>query len=127
MIWERYWISIKVNGKLNEETFQALTETSGLNISDEIFWLGILSAKHESNGHPGTISHGIGDSGGVSYGAYQFSSTIGIPVNFVEWLKDKNMDFYIRLKQALAKDGNKCGENFNSTWSDIADKYYIEF
>lgn len=31
-------------------------------------------AKYESNGDPAVISSGQGDAGGVSYGAYQFSS-----------------------------------------------------
>ena len=48
--------------------------------------LGDLSAKYESNGNPGTISTGDGDSGGKSYGMYQFASNAGTPQNFVEWL-----------------------------------------
>src|SRR5574341_1024502 len=35
--------------------------------------LGGLSRKYESNGNPGMVSSGVGDHGGRSYGAYQFS------------------------------------------------------
>lgn len=36
--------------------------------------LGTLSEKYESSGDPGAISTGEGDSGGVSYGAYQLTT-----------------------------------------------------
>ena len=40
--------------------------------------LGTLSASYEA-GSPGTISSGVGDSGGKSYGSYQFASAYDIP------------------------------------------------
>ncbi|NMC34711.1 MAG: hypothetical protein GYA36_19990 [Veillonellaceae bacterium] len=39
--------------------------------------LGALSQKYESNGDPGRVSSGVGDPGGVSYGAYQMTSKGG--------------------------------------------------
>jgi hypothetical protein len=39
--------------------------------------LGSLSQKYESNGDPGRVSSGVGDIGGVSYGAYQMTSSGG--------------------------------------------------
>ncbi len=46
--------------------------------------LGQLSARFESGGRgPGAVSNGAGDSGGVSYGLYQFSSRVGTAAFFV--------------------------------------------
>jgi len=56
--------------------------------------LGALSAKYETGGRgPGTVSTGIGDPGGVSYGSYQMASKMGVPQKFVKqngfpWLTD---------------------------------------
>lgn len=47
--------------------------------------LGILSEKYEGGG-PATISTGEGDSGGVSYGTYQFATNTGTVDNFIAWL-----------------------------------------
>jgi LysM repeat protein len=45
----------------------------------EVRWLlGSLSSKYETGGRgPGTVSTGIGDAGGVSYGSYQMTSRPG--------------------------------------------------
>jgi hypothetical protein len=50
--------------------------------------LGHLSAKYETGGRgPGTVSTGVGDHGGVSYGSYQMTSKNGDTVaHFVTWL-----------------------------------------
>lgn len=56
--------------------------------------LGTLSAKYETGGRgPGTVSTGVGDRGGVSYGSYQMASKLGVPTRFVKqagfpWLTD---------------------------------------
>ena len=56
--------------------------------------LGALSAKYETGGKgPGTVSTGVGDFGGVSYGSYQMASKMGVPTRFVTqpgfpWLQD---------------------------------------
>jgi hypothetical protein len=47
--------------------------------------LGSLSEKYESGGRgPGTVSTGMGDLGGVSYGTYQLASKIGRADQFVQ-------------------------------------------
>jgi hypothetical protein len=46
--------------------------------------LGQLSEKYESGGRgPATVSSGIGEPGGVSYGTYQLASKIGRADQFV--------------------------------------------
>ncbi len=56
--------------------------------------LGKLSAKYETGGRgPGTVSTGVGDRGGVSYGSYQMASKLGVATRFVKqagfpWLAD---------------------------------------
>lgn len=46
--------------------------------------LGCLSAKYETGGRgPGTVSGGVGDPGGVSYGSYQLASKLGRPEQFL--------------------------------------------
>lgn len=63
----------------------------GKALADE---LGILSAKYETGGRgPGTVSTGVGDPGGVSYGSYQMASKMGVVQRFVtqagfQWAKD---------------------------------------
>jgi LysM repeat protein len=56
--------------------------------------LGTLSAKYETGGRgPGTVSTGVGDPGGVSYGSYQMATKTGTVKRFVTqtgfpWLND---------------------------------------
>ncbi len=89
--------------------------------NDEAMRLGSLSAKYESNGNPATISEGK-DTGGVSYGAYQFSSRYGVPLAFAEWCvsSDSGKEVGERLKAAYVLDENTYGENFNAEWKKIA-------
>jgi hypothetical protein len=49
--------------------------------------LGDLSAKYESNGNPASISDGMFDSGGKSYGMYQLASNDGSVHSYLGWLK----------------------------------------
>jgi hypothetical protein len=52
--------------------------TAAAAASDSSEWLGKLSEKFETGGRgPGTVSTGIGDAGGVSYGSYQMTSRDG--------------------------------------------------
>ncbi len=92
-----------------------------LNSADEDMQLGSLSAKYESNGRPDTISGG-GDYGGVSYGAYQFSSRFDVPKTFFNWCisSGKGVATGERLKAAYELDTNTYGENFNAEWKKIA-------
>lgn len=48
--------------------------------------LGQTSSKHETSGRgSGTISSGVGDHGGVSYGSYQFSTNKGVVQEFLQY------------------------------------------
>ncbi len=44
--------------------------------------LGQLSERYESGGDPGSVSSGLHDAGGVSYGLYQLSSATGAAADF---------------------------------------------
>ncbi|MFN9550895.1 MAG: hypothetical protein ACK56Q_11515, partial [Pirellulaceae bacterium] len=55
--------------------------------------LGKLSEKYESGGRgPATVSSGVGDPGGVSYGTYQLASKIGRADEFVREFYPKEFD-----------------------------------
>lgn len=82
--------------------------------------LGLIAAKYESNLNPGTISNTTGDYGGKSYGAWQFSSKTGSLDSFIDSLNSKSKDLYSKLSEAKAKDGNRFGENFDATWTNIS-------
>ena len=92
-----------------------------LDANDEAMLLGSLSAKYESNGDPSTISDNK-DTGGVSYGAYQFASNYGVPLAFVNWCisSGEGVEAGKKLKAAYELDGNKYGKNFNAEWKAIA-------
>ncbi|MFT5872315.1 MAG: hypothetical protein ACI8WT_001245 [Clostridium sp.] len=95
----------------NNYSESAVTKFSGL---------GLTAAKYESNVNPGTISNTPGDYGGKSYGAWQFSSKTGSLDSFINSLNVNNKEFYLKLSDAKAKDGNKFGENFDASWTSIA-------
>lgn len=84
--------------------------------------LGSVSAKYESKGQPETISTGKGDTGGKSYGVYQFASTYDVPYTFAQWCIDSGNDPAIgqRLKDAYYADGGVYGTGFDATWRAIA-------
>jgi hypothetical protein len=72
-----------------------------------------LSAAEEAHGGPGTISSGIGDNGGVSYGSYQLSANKGTAAEFVGSPEAR--------KWADELQGLKPGtEAFNKQWRAIA-------
>lgn len=80
--------------------------------------LGKLSAKYESNGNPGTVSSGVGDYGGVSYGAYQMASNMGVPKVFVSFLqKHGYKEYYEALKGKTPAQAD-----FSNAWKDLAQK-----
>src|SRR5688572_2393177 len=75
--------------------------------------LGKLSEKYESGGRgPATVSTGVGDRGGVSYGTYQLASKIGRADQFVKkhhpdefkGLKGGTPEFTRRWKELAAAD-----------------------
>lgn len=77
--------------------------------------LGSLSEEYESGGRgPGTISTGANDAGGVSYGAYQLSSTAGTCAAFV---KTEGEPWAAEL--ASGKPGSKA---FSAAWEAIANR-----
>jgi hypothetical protein len=78
--------------------------------------LGDLSAKYESNGDPGAISSGEGDAGGVSYGAYQFSTNAGVPRQFIAWLESMGYSY----AEPLAAAGEPGTEGFSDAWLAVA-------
>ncbi len=81
--------------------------------------LGSLSEKYESgNRGPGTVSSGVGDPGGVSYGTYQLSSKLGHADKFVakyfpdefKGLKAGSDEFTKRWKQLAKEQTDKLRE-----------------
>jgi len=122
--------SVGANAFAGEFVLNGLSEDYQVMLSsdDEDMKLGSLSAKYESNGRPETISGG-GDYGGVSYGAYQFSSRFDVPKTFFNWCisSDKGVTTGERLKAAYELDGNTYGENFNAEWKKIAEESSEDF
>ena len=81
--------------------------------------LGDISAHFESKGDPSTVSNGIGDSGGISYGVWQLSSSSGSIQNFVQWLSQQAEPFGEYGRQ-LANAGDPCGDDsFKAKWQEI--------
>jgi hypothetical protein len=75
--------------------------------------LGKLSEKYESGGRgPATVSSGVGDRGGISYGTYQLSSKLGRADAFVQkyfpedfrGLKAGTPAFTARWKEVVQRD-----------------------
>ncbi|MBR4049676.1 MAG: hypothetical protein IKK09_04200 [Clostridia bacterium] len=104
-----------------ESEYYIMLNSDYANADDEAFLLGSLSAKYESNGDPASISEGK-DTGGVSYGAYQFSSRNGVPMEFARWCISSGEGARTgqRLIDAFTLDNNTYGENFNAVWKAVA-------
>lgn len=122
--------TVGANAFAGEFVLNGLSEDYQVMLSsdDEDMKLGSLSAKYESNGRPETISGG-GDYGGVSYGAYQFSSRFDVPKTFFNWCisSGKGVKTGERLKAAYELDGNTYGEKFNAEWKKIAEESSEDF
>jgi hypothetical protein len=88
-------------------TGEAFAQDSG-----ELHLLGTLSEKYESGGRgSATVSSGIGDPGGVSYGTYQLASALG------------NADRFVRLHYPTEFEGLKGGSpSFTDTWKKAVAK-----
>jgi len=81
--------------------------------------LGWLSQQGESGGSgPGTISDGNGDSGGISYGIYQFSSDSGVVQQFVDFLRNLAAPYDEYGDQLAAFEINS--EDFQAKWIELA-------
>ncbi len=109
-----------------EAEYYIMLNSDYASADDETFLLGSLSAKYESNGDPASISAGK-DTGGVSYGAYQFSSNNGVPLAFANWCITSGEGVHTgqRLIDAYKLDSkidgkDTYGENFNRVWKAIA-------
>ncbi len=104
-----------------ESEYYIMLNADYANAKDDAFLLGSLSAKYESNGDPASISDGK-DTGKVSYGAYQFSSYYGVPMEFARWCisSGEGAKTGQRLIDAFGFDNNTYGENFNAAWKAIA-------
>lgn len=104
-----------------ESEYYIMLNSDYANTGDDAFLLGSLSAKYESNGDPSSISEGK-DTGKVSYGAYQFSSYYGVPMEFARWCISSGEGARTgqRLIDAFTLDNNTYGENFNTVWKAIA-------
>ncbi len=133
-------IGLKPTGELDQETWLALelvtkagikkSEIEGMKVRNLIKVrtitnsidndLGILSAKYESKGEPGTIGDNSGDPGGKSYGVYQFASKRGTVDEFLSWLKNQNDSYWRELINAKELDGGKYATNFDRAWKRIA-------
>jgi hypothetical protein len=77
--------------------------------------LGKLSKRYESNGHPGTVSRGKGDKGGVSYGSYQLATKPGTAKEFTHWLSQNHPN--LAKSFAGLKPGTK---QFGAAWKAVA-------
>jgi murein DD-endopeptidase MepM/ murein hydrolase activator NlpD len=75
--------------------------------------LGDLSKKYETSGRgPGTVSGGVGDPGGVSYGSYQLASKRDRPAQFLANEGSRWASEFGGAKQGSAE--------FSKTWKAIA-------
>ena len=82
-------------------------------------YLGYLSEMYEGKGCE-TISKGVGDNGGKSYGSYQLSSETGGIEDFMHFLKTSNSEIYNELNNAYISDNKKYGQEFDKAWTNIA-------
>lgn len=82
--------------------------------------LGDLSAKYESSGNPGSVSSGVDDPGGKSYGSYQLSSNSGSVAGFINWAVNVSGNTaYRQYGDALNEFGIATRE-FDEKWQEIA-------
>lgn len=81
----------------NEETTVSDSDTS------DIERIASLARKYESNGDPAAVSSGAGDLGGISYGLYQLSSSMGVVKEFLAWLCDYPKPEYANYGKVLAE------------------------
>lgn len=88
--------------------------------------LGDLSAAYESNGNAGAISDGYLDLGGVSYGAYQFSSAAGTIDDYIHWLQNHSCTVYQEWGDRLG-NLNPGQDDFNALWRHLAASYEQDF
>lgn len=88
--------------------------------SDTWAGLGSISASNESDNGVRTVSSGIGDHGGVSYGSHQLASETGSMAKFLQ--SEEGAAFAPAF--ANMEPGT---EQFNRRYSAVADEYEVEF
>ncbi|HEX3253205.1 MAG TPA: LysM domain-containing protein [Pyrinomonadaceae bacterium] len=94
-------------------TSEATSDAAGALGKALAFELGILSAKYETGGRgPGTVSSGVGDPGGVSYGSYQMATKTGTAKRFVTQPDFPWLQAFQNLTPGTA--------DFSSCWKRIA-------
>lgn len=95
--------------------------------------LGSLSRRYESNGKPGSISTGVGDKGGKSYGMYQLSLDVGTLNDYVTKSIYKAQ---FTCTVDVHSNGGKCppyagivlgSKAFDTKWKQLAHDHPIEF
>lgn len=79
-----------------------------------------LSAKYEASANPGTISGGIGDLGGASYGAFQFNSRDDIVTEFLVWVQN-NIEEPLRNYATVLLELGVYSDEFDEKWREIAE------
>lgn len=89
--------------------------------------LGDLSKKYESNGNPSIISSGEGDYGGVSYGMYQLSSTMGSVDEFIDWGLHCGVSNYVNYANQLDNCRPINSPQFKAKWRELGDSPYTNF
>lgn len=96
-------------------------QSKKFDVSDDAS-LGQLSEKYEGRASAGTVSSGVGDKGGVSFGKYQFASKTGGLASFMDELKESNPEYY----EKLTADGGEFYRNknansqFQENWKKLA-------
>lgn len=84
--------------------------------------LGTLSARYETSGRgPGTVSSGVGDLGGASYGSYQLSSNQGQVQSFLRSEGASWSNGFESLNPRLPSDG------FGPAWTKVARRTPVQF
>ena len=92
-----------------------------------VYELGILSAKYETGGRgPGTVSSGVGDPGGVSYGSYQMATKTGTVQRFVAQ-SDFPWNQHFRSLTAGTPDFSACWKRIAADQTDDFQKSQHEF
>jgi peptidoglycan hydrolase-like protein with peptidoglycan-binding domain len=99
-----------LTGNFGPMTRAVLAQELGMDVP-----LGTLAQRYESGGDPGSISTGVGDAGGVSYGLYQLTTNGGAAGEFVSWLEEGYPEFH----QALSAHEPGSPE-FSNAWSTLA-------
>lgn len=82
--------------------------------------LGDLSAKYESNGDAGSISSGIRDPGGKSYGKYQLASRVGSVQSFLNWAIHLSGNPTYQSYGNILNCYEIASDGFDAAWSEIA-------